>query len=701
MRIAFTHNLQTDHDDEAQAEFDRQETVDAIAAALSRLGHEVFPIDVGHGSVSALSQRLEHLRPDLVFNTAEGTHGRFREAFWPALFDQLGLPFTGSDAWVCAVTLDKQLTKMLVAKAGVPTPRWAFVNVEADLAGCADLRYPLIAKPNFEGSSKGITTASVVEDEGALRALVRDLLSRYSTGLLVEEFIIGRDVVVPFLEVASPQTGGVLTPVSYRFDEKIIGKRKYTIYDYELKCVSSDAVEVEVPAPVSLETTAQLLRWSKVVYDTLGVRDLGRIDWRVDDKGAITFLEVNALPSLEPGAGIYLAAALAGLNDTHQVLAAVIDSAVSRQQISKQRLSPPTTPTTTPRRLKVGLAFNLKRVVAKSADDDDRDAEYDSEQTIDKLATAIGSHGFDVVKLEATAEIVQALPAANVDLVFNLSEGQRGRGREAHVPALCELLGLHFTGSDAATMAVGLDKQLAKHIVAGAGVRTPRSMLMSGDEDVAAFTFPVIAKPNAEGSSKGVLPRCVVQDVVALRAIVRELFARYRQPILVEEFLPGREFTVGVLGEAFDGRCPVLLPPMEIVFTAPDSPFPIYAFEDKLDWTKKIRYDRPAILEAPLRAELEGAVVGAWRALGCRDVARFDFRCDGNGVPCFIEANPLPGLTAGWSDLCLIADSAGLSYEQLIGRVMAPALQRRAAAWVTAAAAGADPVFFQSARTPT
>ncbi|MDP2344563.1 MAG: hypothetical protein Q8O67_26670 [Deltaproteobacteria bacterium] len=329
------------------------------------------------------------------------------------------------------------------------------------------------------------------------------------------------------------------------------------------------------------------------------------------------------------------------------------------------------------RALRIGLAFNLKRVVAKSAADDDSDAEYDSEATIEKLARAIASHGHDVVKLEATADIVRTLPAAGVDLVFNLSEGQRGRGREAHVPALCELLGLPFTGSDAATMAVSLDKQLAKHVVGGAGVRTPRSLLMKGDEDVSGFTFPLIAKPNAEGSSKGVLPRCVVSDVAALRAIVSELFARYRQPILVEEFLPGREFTIGVLGDPADGHSPVLLPPMEVVFIAPDTKHPVYAFEDKLDWTKKIRYDRPAVVDAALLARIETAVKGAWTALGCRDVARFDLRCDGDGNPCFIEANPLPGLTPGWSDLCLISEAAGLSYEALIGRVLAPALRRR------------------------
>ncbi|MCC7109001.1 MAG: D-alanine--D-alanine ligase, partial [Deltaproteobacteria bacterium] len=251
MRIAFTHNLQTTHD-EAQAEFDREETVADIAGALRSLGHEVARVDVGAGSAATLVRALEDIAPDLVFNTAEGTHGRFREAFYPGLFEQLGLPFTGSDAYVCALTLDKQITKMLLARHGIPTPRWLFVDADTEWRALdlASLRYPVIVKPNFEGSPKGITLDSIVESPSALRARVESILPRYPTGLLIEEFIVGRDVVVPFLEAASPATGGVLEPAAYRFDERVIGKRKYAIYDYELKCVSSDAVEVECPAPL-------------------------------------------------------------------------------------------------------------------------------------------------------------------------------------------------------------------------------------------------------------------------------------------------------------------------------------------------------------------------------------------------------------------------------------------------------------------
>jgi D-alanine-D-alanine ligase len=662
VRIAFTHNLQTSHE-EAEAEFDREETVAAIADALRSLGHEVVRVNVGAGGASHLVRRLEEIAPDLVFNTAEGTHGRFREAFYPGLFEQLGLPFTGSDAYVCALTLDKQLSKMLVARYGVPTPRWAFVDDAAALADL-DLAFPLIVKPNFEGSSKGITVDSVVEDRATLERRVCDALARYPTGLLLEEFIVGRDVVVPWLE-----TKGVLEPAGYRFDERIIGKRKYTLYDYSLKSDAADAVEVECPLPLSAELRAHVMELSEKAFRALGVRDLARIDWRIGDDGKPYFLEVNALPSLEPGAGIYLSGALAGLTRTEDVLGAVIESAVERYGIARTH-----SPFTRAKKTRVGLTYNLKRIVPKHAGDDDSEAEYDSAATIDAIAAAIASHGHQVVRLEATKDLVWRLADAHVDVVFNLAEGLRGRAREAAVPAILELLGVPFTGSEAATMAIALDKAVAKAVVREHGVPTPRSLIMrTGDESLNDLRFPLIVKPNAEGSSKGVAQKSVVEGEKDLRAEVRAQIARYRQEVLVEEFLPGREFTVAILGEKEQPRC---LPPMEIVFVDPNDKNPVYEFAHKLDFSPKIRYDRPARVGEALLREIEDVAVGAWHALGCRDVARVDLRCDRDGRVCFIEVNTLPGMTPGWSDLCLIADAAGIRYDALIGEIMAPAFAR-------------------------
>jgi D-alanine-D-alanine ligase len=231
-----------------------------------------------------------------------------------------------------------------------------------------------------------------------------------------------------------------------------------------------------------------------------------------------------------------------------------------------------------------------------------------------------------------------------------------------------------FTGSDSVTMALALDKALAKSVVRDAGVPTARSVVMkTGDEPIAGLVFPLLVKPNAEGSSKGVHPRSVVEDERALRETVHALIGKYGQDILVEEFLPGREFTVGLVGAQ---KAPRVLPPMEIVFVEPDSKHPIYAFGEELDWTQKIRYDRPAQMDAALAREVEEAALGVWRALGCRDVARVDLRQDARGRVCFIECNPLPGLTPGWSDLCLIAESAGLTHQALIGEIMKPAFAR-------------------------
>jgi D-alanine-D-alanine ligase len=691
MRIAFTHNLQLNPTEE-EAEFDTPKTVDAISEALARLGHQVERVEVS-GPASRTVARLEALAPDLVFNTAEGRTGRYREAFYPGLFEHLSIPYTGSDGYVCALTLDKQLTKMLVARHGIPTPGWAFVDdPKAPLP--EDLAYPLIVKPNFEGSSKGITQDSVVEDRAGLEARVAELLARYPTGLLVEEYIVGRDVVVPFLEKAAPATGGVLAACEYDFDPKATADRRYRIYDYALKQVQSEAVNVRCPADLDPKVAAELAAFSRKACQVLGVRDLGRIDYRITDDGRIYFIEMNALPSLEPGAGIYDAAARAGLKTMDSVLEVVVKSAAARQGL---QVKP--SPKRIKKNLRVGLAFNMKRVKPVAGGAEDTEAEYDAPKTIEAIKEAIASYGHEVVELEATPELPQIVAASQVDVVFNIAEGIKGRNRESQIPALLELLDIPYTGSDPAALSLALDKGLAKRIVAQAGVATPAFLVMTtGKERLPkGFRFPAMVKPVAEGSSKGVMPSSVVEDEAQLREVAREMAGRYRQGALVEHFLTGREFTVGLLGE----RRPKALPPMEIVFLDRENPRPIYTFDHKLDWSKEIRYDAPATVDPPLLKELERAARTAFQALGCRDVARVDLRLDADGKVNFIECNPLPGLTPGWSDLCLIGKSAGMDYRTLIGEILAPAIRRwreqvRASRRVEAtgapgAAPGADP----------
>ena len=668
MRIALTHNLRLS-DSEEEAEFDTEETVNALAAAIERLGHRVEKMEVS-GPASRTVARLEAFSPDLIFNTAEGRRGRFREAFFPALFEELGFPYTGSDAYALAVTLDKQLSKLILREVGVRTPGWQFVEKVSELKS-DDLHFPVIVKPNFEGSSKGITQDSVAETVDELKKKVGHALEKYPAGVLVEEFISGRDLTVPFLEAVDNDFDGVLSPVEYVIDPSLAGERRYSIYDYELKTTRDSAVSVRAPAVIAEDMSERIRKMARTVIKKLDCKDLGRVDFRLSDAGVPYFLEINALPSLEQGAGIYAAAALEGLH-FDGVIDAVIQNAAKRYKIKdKPRgLSRPT------RRgpLKVGFTFNVKRI-KPTAEGEDREAEYDSPTTLQAIREAIASHGHEVVDLEATAELPMVLASTPVDVVFNIAEGFRGRNRESQVPALLELLDIPYTGSDPATLSLALDKALAKRVVRAAGIDTPNFQLMSSGRerlDKQFVRWPLMVKPVAEGSSKGVISKSVCHNETELREVVKEMVERYQQPALVEEYIGGREFTVGLLGE----RRPEVLPPMEIVFTDKSDKTPIYKFEDKLEENDRIRYEVPAKLEPAQLERLRASARTSFMSLGCRDVARIDFRMDETGRIYFIECNPLPGLTPGWSDLVLIAQGDGMDYHTLIGEILTGAIRR-------------------------
>lgn len=652
MHIAFLHNLQTEPTPE-QAEFDTPETVQSITNLLEELGHHVSPVDAAH-SIPFLVTRLDMLKPDLVLNTAEGTRGRGREGFYPGLLEQLGLPYTGSDAYVCTVTLDKQLTNLTLSKAGIQVPRSLLAKKLSDLDNL-DLRFPVIAKPNFEGSSKGITSDSVAQDPAALKRVVEYLLHEYPCGILIEEFIQGRDVTVPYIESL-----GVLEPAHYEFAGP---QAEFPIYDFDLKQNRPDDVSVVCPAHISAKTRKSLMAATKRAIDTLGVRDLCRVDFRVTDEGEAFLIEVNALPSLEPGAAIYLSAQNSGVADDARVLGEVLKSSAKRHGLkghSKHKGKSPE---------KVAVVFNLKR--EKVGSDHDDEAEFDSPTTVSALAQAVRDNGFEVVELEATPELPSRL--SDVDLVFNIAEGVKGRYRESQVPALLELMGVEFTGSEAGSLAICHDKGLAKRVVRQAGVPTADFMVVSSVKEVKkhGLRFPLMVKPVAEGSSKGVAARSVIRDQAQLEELVGELTERYRQPVLVEEFLTGREFTVGVLGQ----QKLRILPVMEIVFLE-DTELPIYSFEHKLTDKPPLRFDVPASLHPGLQRELESAAKKSFRALGCRDVARIDFRMDRDGTVNFIECNPLPGLTPDFSDLCVLARAAEINYKELVGHILTPAVKR-------------------------
>lgn len=681
MKVAFTHNLRlTDvRETEKEAEYDSAETVSAIAAAIEAAGHEVEKVEVS-GPASNLLERLEAIDPDIIFNTAEGQSGRMREAFYPALFEELGVPYTGSDAYTNALTLDKWLTKLIVQRAGIDTARGMLVTVrnfdEVSQRGLG-LAFPVIVKPNHEGSSKGIYNgaigSSVVREPKELASALKSALRTYPDGVLVEEYIEGLDIALGFIEGVG-HDDGLLTPVEVDLGRAEGGPEKgFNIYDYRLKNVDPGKVQYRCPANIPRDVAARLRSISLEAIKALGLRDMCRLDYRVTGEGRIYLLEANALPQLASHSSLFAATAQVGLT-YNSTIAAILNAAALRSGLAtasqlggfdsrRQRRAQP---------IRVGFTYNVKRTVDKLGGDDE--AEWDPPETIIAIANALARQGHIVVHLEATPDLPRVLAEADVDLIFNIAEGVEGRNREAQVPALCELLGIPYTGSDSATLAIALDKALGKKVLMQHDILTPKFQLMeSARERLSAdMKFPLIVKPNAEGSSKGIDAKNVVDTEEELRAAVKICVEKYRQPALVEEYIAGREFTVGLLGD----KRPRVLPPMEIKFKKKDNLRPVYDYGVKQEWEEHVYYECPAKLTEAEQKAMEKIARATFWALDCRDVARVDLRMDAEGRIYVLEVNPLPGLTPDYSDLVLIAKAIGMEYDQLIAEIMVGGLRR-------------------------
>jgi D-alanine-D-alanine ligase len=308
LKIAFTFNQKTSLA-ESEAEFDSPATIEALSKAIEANGHECIPVNVAC-PLPELIARLTEIGPDLAFNTAEGSKGRHREALFPAIFFELGIPCTGSDAHALMVTLDKCLTNVIVERAGVRVARNVY-RTAANPNGEGYCPLPCLVKPNFEGSSKGITDASVVTDSTQLQETVQRALKAYPEGILIDEYIPGVDVVVPFVEGLGPE---VLTPCAYEIKPEFASK--FRLYDYKLKHETADPMVVACPPKMPPKIIQELRASAKKVIKALNLRNVARLDFRVRDDGTVFFIEANANPTLEPGASIYTAIQEFGLDFT-------------------------------------------------------------------------------------------------------------------------------------------------------------------------------------------------------------------------------------------------------------------------------------------------------------------------------------------------------------------------------------------------
>ena len=335
--------------------------------------------------------------------------------------------------------------------------------------------------------------------------------------------------------------------------------------------------------------------------------------------------------------------------------------------------------------MRIGLAYNQKPDHSDAADPPspaDAFAEWDEPATIDAVARALATFG-SVVHLEADASFPHKLATTRPDIVFNIAEGLHGQNRESLVPAICEYLGIRYTGSDPLALALALHKGRAKELLAYRGVPTPPFACLERLEDAGRVTlpFPVFVKPIAEGSSKGVFATNVCESPAELADRAGVLLERYAEPVLVETYLPGPEFTVAILGNGPAAYC---LPVVGFDFSAlPAGAPPVYGYEAKWVWDTPQRplaiFQCPAPVPAPLYRDVERTALEAFHALGCRDWCRVDIRVDRFGVPNVLELNPLPGIIpdpAMNSCFPKAARAAGLSYDDLIAEVLSTAWRR-------------------------
>ena len=319
--------------------------------------------------------------------------------------------------------------------------------------------------------------------------------------------------------------------------------------------------------------------------------------------------------------------------------------------------------------MKIGITFDLRSWYLDRGFSMDETAEFDKQETVDALENGLKALGFETEPIGNTFQLIEALAAGKRwDMVFNIAEGLYGDGRESVVPAILDQYRIPYVFSGPVIMGVSLNKHLAKLVVAEAGVPVAAGCLITDPDDAFTCTleYPLFVKPVSEGTGKGITSRSLVFSPEELKPMIEWIVSEFNQPALTEEYLPGREFTVGIVGSGEDA---IAIGGMEVI-TKDNLP---YSVEVKENYTEYCSY-KP--LDEDIAAECKTVALGAWKALGAVDAGRVDLKADRNGRICFIEANPLAGLNPVHSDLPILARMYGIEYHQLLGMIMKEALKR-------------------------
>jgi D-alanine-D-alanine ligase len=324
------------------------------------------------------------------------------------------------------------------------------------------------------------------------------------------------------------------------------------------------------------------------------------------------------------------------------------------------------------KKLKVGLTYDLRDDYLKEGYSLEKTAEFDLPDTIDAIEKVILANSYEACRIGNIKALVRNLAAGERwDIVFNIAEGLHGFGREAQVPALLDAYNIPYTFSDPLGQALTLHKGMTKHIVRSLGIPTPDFAVVDSAEDIVKVNlpYPLFAKPIAEGTGKGITPMSKINNREELHHVCLNLLQNFNQPVLIETYLSGREFTVGVLGTGKDARA---LGTLEVILK-PIAEKNAYSYENKEHYDKMVQYVLVNDDEAKKAMEIS---LMAWRALDLKDAGRIDLRSDARGMPHFMEVNPLAGLNPVRSDLPILCTQLGMSYHELISSIIESALKR-------------------------
>ncbi|MBF0118321.1 MAG: ATP-grasp domain-containing protein [Desulfobacterales bacterium] len=322
--------------------------------------------------------------------------------------------------------------------------------------------------------------------------------------------------------------------------------------------------------------------------------------------------------------------------------------------------------------MRIGITYDLRDYYIAQGYKEEEVAEFDRADTIDSIENTLQELGHETDRIGMIKELAIRLAKGDRwDMVFNIAEGLKGFGREAQIPALLDAYDIPYTFSDALTLSLSLHKAMTKHVLRDKKIPTPDFYVVENLSDIGKveLPFPVFAKPVAEGTGKGVNPSSKIKNKNELNEVCKRLLHKYNQPVLVETYLPGREFTVGILGTGEDAKA---IGTMEVILLK-DAEADVYSYQNKEECEKLVEY---RLVQDEISKRAEDIALSSWKSLLGRDAGRVDLRVDSFGNPSFMEVNPLAGLHPNHSDLCIIATMVGMSYKDLINSILLSALKR-------------------------